>query len=90
MKKHVAAGPGADGRHERHGTHEQPQRSRRRVRSRGVLAGLTHGDVARYGFGLLLALAALWVILFEDGRNENWAYTTLGALVTAFVNRRVP
>lgn len=55
------------------------------------LTDLSHSDVARYGFGLLFALAALGVVFFSDNRHaENGAYATLGSLGTAFITRRVP
>lgn len=94
MKKQLPAKPAADSQHDSQhdsvDTFEAVEPRRKAASRRGALASLTHGDVARYAFSLLLALAALGVILFGDGRNENWAYTTLGALVTAFVNRRAP
>lgn len=49
---------------------------------------ISHSDIARYGFGVLFALAALAVVFFSDNRHaENWAYATLGSLATAFINR---
>jgi hypothetical protein len=93
MKKHLPAKPAADSQHGSVDTlvvSRVRQRRTAEASPRGAMTSLTHGDVARYAFSLLFAVAALGVILFGDGRNENWAYTTLGALVTAFVTRRAP
>jgi hypothetical protein len=35
-------------------------------------------------------MAALAVVFFTESRQaENWAYATLGSLVTAFISKRV-